>query len=769
MKIKAARGLILTAFAVFSYTLIMRFDGSQQAVSSSVQRAKPVDPLSPAGAAAEHKSISEAEEDKMQPAVELTTVNPGTPVIWNSLTPAAHRARAVEPQAALLAKEPAFMAGDRLILPVFEDVVLDAVVTDTTSYPNGTFGMTARLEGRYSGTVYLSVSGGEMRVHADLLDADDFYIRYDPVQQVHIAIEIDHEKSDVQEECMTCSGTLDLQPASRADTAFPDDGAEAANPPVAALDQADDSVVVDVMIVYTPAALSAEGGTNGINNNIALAMQKANTTHGNSDTKVALNLVYSGETTYTESGNAFRDLEVLTYTGGLDSEMDDVHTLRDTYSADFVLLLESNPGTGGIAWLLDDADGLPDRAFSLARVQQSDTGFTVVHEWGHNMTCGHSASQTSQQGPGFYSYSAGWQWFDGASPYDGYCTVMTYENHNGTPALEYRRVPHFSNPSVNYIGAGTNATGDVDLGDNARGIRNVRYIVADYRIPLTPVTVYPCSNSFENAYGTWQYYGTEIEWVRNSGETLSGDTGPPSGYEGNKYVYVEASFENNPNKTAVLQAVFDLSAAADPEITFAYHMYGADMGTLTLEASTNNGSSWNPLWSKSGDQGNAWYATNISLSAYAGDAETRLRFRGVTGAGFTSDMALDAIVVQDTSTDSDGDGMPNAWESLYFGGSTNAVATANPDGDLYNNLQEYIAGLNPTNSDALALFNFTAGTNNAFDWNAASGRIYNVYWTDNLLNGFSMIESNLTSGSFTDTIHAAEAAGFYRLEVEVAP
>jgi hypothetical protein len=345
---------------------------------------------------------------------------------------------------------------------------------------------------------------------------------------------------------------------------------------------------------------------------------------------------------------------------------------------------------------------------------------------------------------------------------------MTYENFDSAGDQEYERVPHFSNPNINYIGSSTNATGDAANGDNARGIRNVRYVVGDYHIPLNPVTAYPCSNGFENAYSPWRYYGEEVDWERDSAGTPSVNTGPSGAYDGIYYVYVEAT-DNNPNKTAVLQVAFDFSATTSPEILFAYHMYGSGMGTLTLEASTSGGLWWSPLWSESGNQGDTWFVTNINLSAYAGSSNTLLRFRGVTGSNFRSDMALDAIVVQDASNDWDGDGMPNDWEALYFGGPTNGVADANPDNDFYTNLQEYIAGLNPNVADGLTISNFTTGAENEFEWNTASGRIYSVYWSSNLPGGFTLMQSNLTSGAYTDSIHSAEAQGFYRLEVELAP
>jgi hypothetical protein len=70
-------------------------------------------------------------------------------------------------------------------------------------------------------------------------------------------------------------------------------------------------------------------------------------------------------------------------------------------------------------------------------------------------------------------------------------------------------------------------------------------------------------------------------------------------------------------------------------------MYGATMGTLHLDVFAD-GQWTNSVWSMSGDQGAMWHAANINLNAWASDTVT-FRWRGVTGSGSLSDMAVDAI------------------------------------------------------------------------------------------------------------------------------
>jgi hypothetical protein len=76
-------------------------------------------------------------------------------------------------------------------------------------------------------------------------------------------------------------------------------------------------------------------------------------------------------------------------------------------------------------------------------------------------------------------------------------------------------------------------------------------------------------------------------------------------------------------------------------------MNGADMGTLEVDIFSNG--AWIPnVFSRTGPQGSAWQQATINLNAYAGQ-NIVVRFRGTTGNGFASDMALDGIRVDNLS------------------------------------------------------------------------------------------------------------------------
>jgi len=158
------------------------------------------------------------------------------------------------------------------------------------------------------------------------------------------------------------------------------------------------------------------------------------------------------------------------------------------------------------------------------------------------------------------------------------------------------------------------------------------------------VTLFPYTESFENTFGAWSQSTTDdFDWITNTGTTPSTGTGPTAASNGSYYAYMEASSPNNPSKVAVLNSpCFNMNGVIYPELIFNYHMYGANMGTLNVDVSTN-GATWTTLWTKSGDQGTAWITDTVDLSAYTSANNLRIRFHGTTGASYDSDIAIDAV------------------------------------------------------------------------------------------------------------------------------
>jgi PKD repeat protein len=149
------------------------------------------------------------------------------------------------------------------------------------------------------------------------------------------------------------------------------------------------------------------------------------------------------------------------------------------------------------------------------------------------------------------------------------------------------------------------------------------------------------------------------------------------------------------------------------------------------------------------------------------------------GSGsFPSDWQLDEVrigtawasvapgVISAPVEDSNGDGIPDSWSTLHFGGPTNANPHALAANGMNTILEAYVSGLNPTNP--ASRFEVSKDRN-TLGWNATSGRVYSVYWTTNLLNGFQPLETNILwpQSSWTDTVHGVQGDGFYKIKVQL--
>lgn len=167
------------------------------------------------------------------------------------------------------------------------------------------------------------------------------------------------------------------------------------------------------------------------------------------------------------------------------------------------------------------------------------------------------------------------------------------------------------------------------------------------------ISSFPYNEGFESNFGAWtQGSGDDFNWTRRSGSTPSSNTGPSSATEGSQYVYMESSAPNFSTKRALLVSpCFNLTGQSQATLNFKYHMYGANtMGNLKLAVSTNDGSSWTTIWTRTGNQGNSWQDANVDLSSYAG-SNVRLRFDGTTGTTWQGDMAVDAISLTNGAAD----------------------------------------------------------------------------------------------------------------------
>ena len=236
---------------------------------------------------------------------------------------------------------------------------------------------------------------------------------------------------------------------------------------------ADDGSVIDTMVVYTPAARAAAGGPTSMQNLINVAVAETNQSYLNSGVTQRLNLVYAAEVAYTETSfsAALYDL-----TGTNDGKIDIVHTLRDAYYADEVVLIVDDPEYCGLAWLMQDVSTyFEDHAFAVVNWQCATGYYSFGHELGHNMGAQHDHYAVTKYGQaaGAFWYSYGY-----VNTSRKWRTVMAYNDACSDLGFNCTRMPYWSNPSVYVDGYPTGATN----ADNQQTLDDTAWTVANFRV-----------------------------------------------------------------------------------------------------------------------------------------------------------------------------------------------------------------------------------------------------------------------------------------------
>ncbi len=178
------------------------------------------------------------------------------------------------------------------------------------------------------------------------------------------------------------------------------------------------------------------------------------------------------------------------------------------------------------------------------------------------------------------------------------------------------------------------------------------------------------SESFESDFGGWEQDDTDdFDWTRKQEEpggdndsTPSNNTGPELASDGEYFLYIEASDPNFPSKTARLTSpCFDLSLYENAMFSFDYHMFGANIGELTIDVSTDFGGSYTTLnsYTLTGQQNTShadpWKTQIVDLSGTYDGQIIKLRFSATTDSdgtnGWQGDISIDNFsIIADVST-----------------------------------------------------------------------------------------------------------------------
>ena len=136
---------------------------------------------------------------------------------------------------------------------------------------------------------------------------------------------------------------------------------------------------------------------------------------------------------------------------------------------------------------------------------------------------------------------------------------------------------------------------------------------------------------------------------------------------------------------------------------------------------------------------------------------------------FGDSTDVSAFVALGTPADADNDGLLDAWETLYFGGPSVVGPKLMCSNGVSTVQEAYVAGLDPTDPEDLLLVGGTMQEEfGVLSWPAVEGRLYDVWFSTNLLSGFDLIYSNLpwTQNSIEGDVQAVDS-GYYKIEVRL--
>lgn len=340
-------------------------------------------------------------------------------------------------------------AAARLRLNLFADADFSVSITSSDITRPGAVTFTGRVEGIPDSLVFLSTEAGVLSAFIQVPGSPAVSYEVTPVDAVvHIVRELDQA---------AFPGELAPIPVVSPRAELP--GSVRAE---------DTAALIDVLVMYTPAARAAAGGTAGMNTLIDNAQAATNTAYANSAVTQRIRIVHRAETAYVETSNMGDGLAALQATDGA---MDEVHALRNAHGADLVALLGVYSDACGLAFLMNGVStAFAPYAFSVTGWSCAVGNLSFPHELGHNMGLHHDEANAGG-GRGAYTYSYGYR-----DP-GFFRTVMAYPCASPEPGCP--RVGRFSTPSLTYNGraTGTASTNNaLTLDQTAATVANFRHV-----------------------------------------------------------------------------------------------------------------------------------------------------------------------------------------------------------------------------------------------------------------------------------------------------
>ncbi len=213
--------------------------------------------------------------------------------------------------------------------------------------------------------------------------------------------------------------------------------------------------IVDILVAFDQGAKAkcVELGFDGMDDFADYAVGKMNMVLANSQLDNQFSYRLAGIVEIDGSWSAINN-ELLLSMRARDGAFAKLSQLRDKCGADTITLLvnRTSGNTSGIGFEYSGNAGKTIEYFdsmnyacNVCDINTVYSRYTMSHETGHNMGCGHSNRQGSNSGPGRYSDSCGYHFTDTNNVRRS--TVMAY-TYTGDDGNYYNPAPYFSTPDI---------------------------------------------------------------------------------------------------------------------------------------------------------------------------------------------------------------------------------------------------------------------------------------------------------------------------------
>ena len=158
--------------------------------------------------------------------------------------------------------------------------------------------------------------------------------------------------------------------------------------------------------------------------------------------------------------------------------------------------------------------------------------------------------------------------------------------------------------------------------------------------------------SFEDDEGYFEFSPpTTFQWQRRTGETANPGNSAVFDHttldSSGHYMFINSSQDVVEGETAELTSKpFKQGAGDDGDcsVTFFYHMYGPNVGTLNVSVISGPDGEMQTLWGRTGNQKNMWLRDVVRVSSSSFRSPYNIIFTASIGGKHGGDIAVDDVV-----------------------------------------------------------------------------------------------------------------------------